>query len=78
MATSLGMQGNRAYCNYEEIYQILWTQAASCPSVVVENRGESSAAYVDVLASEKNVSVREERIRERERERAGTRGQDLG
>ena len=63
------------HAHYEEIDQILGTQAASCPRIVVESGGGgSSAADVDVPAFGERVSEREARMRER----AGARGQDQG
>ena len=68
MATSL-------HAHYAEIDQILGTQAASCPHVVMRNGGGgSSTADVGVPAFEECASEREDRMRER----AGARGQDQG
>ena len=53
MATSL-------HAHYAEIDQILGTQAASCPHVVMRNGGDGSSAADDVVpAFEKCVSKRE-------------------
>ena len=47
----------------EEIDQILWTQAASCPHVVVESGGVGlSATDIDVPNFEERASEREARI----------------
>ena len=58
------ISGNaRKSCSlYEEIDQILGTQAVSCPPVVVEGGEGVSSANVDVPAFEEHVSNRERKL----------------